>query len=249
MQINSSVNSSINYINTHKKNSEDELNKLSSGKKVSVDDPAMMQIAQALMSDATVMSQGIQNANESVAMLQIADGTLQNVSSMATDMEALQVRASSASLNSEQKGMIQQEFNAKLNAMNDALEGASYNGVSLFGKNFSTSMGDSEISFSIPEISLDGVDFNSTDSMKQLRDSINSAMSEIGSSTNAFSSSINNLMEQKINSLSAYSQMADVDIAESVNNFKKEDLLTNASLFAQAQQNNLDQNRISSLLA
>jgi flagellin len=239
----------INYLNNHTNNTKKSLDEISSGKKIQADDPAMMQIAQALMSDATVMSQGIQNANESVAMLQIADGVLQNVSKTATNLEALNVRANSAALNSDQKAMLESEYNSQVKAINDSLASASYNGISLFGNNFTTSLGDSEISFSIPQLDTSSLEFGNSDALKEFRDSINSAISEIGSAQNGFESSIKSLFQNKTSTLSAYSQMADADIAQSVNDFKKEDLLTQTTLFAQAQQNNLDQNRIASLLA
>ena len=248
MQVNNTQSTSLNYINTHKKESEKELNKISSGRQISNMDPAMMQIAQALMSDATVMAQGIQNANENVAMLQIADGTLQNVSKMATDLEALNVRANSAALNSDQKAMLQSEFNAQVKAINDAMSQASYNGQSLFGKNFTTSLGSSEISVSIPELDTSKLELGNSDALKEFRDALNSAFSSIGSGMNAYESSINSLLTNRTNTLAAYSQMADTDIAQSVSNFQQENLLTQTSMFAQAQQNNIDQQRVMGLL-
>ncbi len=240
--------STLNYINTHKKNADEELNKIGSGTKVKATDAAMMQIAQALMSDATVMAQGIQNANESVAMLQIADGVLQSVSETATNLEALNVQANSASLNADQRKMLQQEFNAQVQSINDAMAQASYNGQSLFKKSFTTSLGESEISITIPELSTIGLELGNTDALKEFRDAINTAFSEIGSSTNAFVSSINSLLVTRTNTLAAYSQMADTDMAESVDKFKNENLLTQTAIYAQAHQNRIDQERVMGLL-
>ncbi len=247
MKINN-TSTSLNYINTHKKNTEDELNKIGSGKKVDVTDAAMLQIAQALMSDATVMAQGIQNANESVAMLQIADGVLQSVSEMATNLETLNVRANSASLNADQKKMLQSEFNAQVKAMNDAMSSASYNGMSLFGKSFTTSMGSSEIGFSIPELPTSSLELGNSDALKEFRDSLNAAFSEVGSSTNAFVSSINSLLVTRTNTLAAYSQIADTDMAQSSATLQNEELLTQSALYAQAHQNQMNQQRVAALL-
>jgi len=247
MKINT-TNNSLNYINTHQKKSSYELGKIASGKKVDATDPAMMQIAQALMSDATVMAQGIQNANESVAMLQIADGVLQNVSKMATNLEALNVRANSAALNSDQKRMLQSEFNAQVKAINDSFASASYNGKPLFGKNLSTSLGNSEISVSIPKISTQELALGNSDALKNFRDAINAAFSEIGSGVNAFVSSTNSLLVARTNTLAAYSQIADTDMAQSVLSFKNENLLTQTALYAQAHQSQINQERVAALL-
>lgn len=248
MKINNTQTASLNYINAHKKNTDHDLNKIGSGKKLENTDAAMMEIARALMSDATIIGQGIQNANENVAMLQIADGTLQNVSKMATKLEELNVRANSASLNENDKQMLKKEFDAQVKAINDALSGASYNGQSLFGKNFTTSTGKGEVNISIPKLDTSKLSFGDDDALKEFRKALDDAFSYIGSGTNAFHSTINNLLVTRTNTLAAYSQMADTDVAQSVNEFQREDLLTKSSLFAQAHQNRLNQERVNALL-
>ena len=249
MKINNTQSTSLNYINLHKKKANEALGDTAKGTKVEATDAAMMQIAQALMSDATVMAQGIQNANENVAMLQIADGVLQNVSDITTNLEALNVRANSASLNSDQKRMLAEEFNAQVKAIKDAVGSASYNGTPLFGKSFTTSLGKSEISVTIPEIKTDGLELGNDDALKAFRDTINEAFSNIGSGMNAYSSSINTLLVARTNTLAAYSQMADTDLAQSVSDFKNNDLLTQTGMFAQAQQHRINQERVLGLLS
>ena len=246
MQINSST--TLNSISFHKNETDKSLNSISSGKKEEIS-PAMQQIANMMMSDASVMGQGVQNGNESVAMLQIADGVLQNVSKMTTDLETLNVRANSAALNSDQKAMLQNEYNAQVKAINDAMSSASYNGQSLFGKDFTTSMGSSSLSFSIPELDTSNLQLGDSESLKNFRDGINDAFSSIGSSTNAFTSSINNLLSSQTNTLTAASNISDADMAESITKFQQEDLMTQASILAQAHSNSINQDRVSALLA
>ncbi|SFV52024.1 Flagellin C [hydrothermal vent metagenome] len=249
IKITNAKSATLNYINEQKKKSAHELDKIGSGTKVKATDAAMIQIAQALMSDATIMSQGIQNTNDNVAMLQIADGVLQNVSKTTTRLEELNVRANSASLNADQRKMIESEFNAQVKSMSDAMSQASYNGQPLFGKNFTTSLGKSEISVTIPELNTDALSLGDSDALKAFRESINDAASEIGSGMNAYTSAINSLLTTRTNTLAAYSQMADTDIAKSVDNFKNENLLTQSALFTQAHSNKVNQERIQTLLA
>ena len=246
MQVNSST--TLNSISFHKNETDKSLNSISSGKNEEIS-PAMQQIANMMMSDASVMSQGVQNANESVAMLQIADGTLQNVSAMTTDLETLNVKANSAALSSDQKAMIQSEYNAQVKAINDAMSSASYNGQSLFGNDFTTSMGESSLSFSIPELDTSNLQLGDTEALKSFRTSINDAFSAIGSSTNAFTSSIDSLLANQTNTLASASNISDADMAESVTKFQQEDLMTQAAILAQAHTNNLNQDRVSALLA
>ena len=249
MKINNTKTATLNYVNEHKKKTDEELGKIGSATKIKATDAAMMQIAQALMSDATVMAQGIQNANENVAMLQIADGVLQSVSQTTTHLQELEVRASSASLNADQKKMIEAEYNAQVKAMNDAISQASYNGQSLFGKSFTTSFGDSEINVTIPELSTGELALGNSNALDIFKEQITTAASEIGSGMNAYTNSISSLLVARTNTLAAYSQMADTDMAESVSSFKNENLLTQSALFAQSHTNKLNQERIQALLA
>jgi flagellin len=110
-------------------------------------------------------------------------------------------------------------------------------------------MGESEISFTIPKLDTSSLAIEDSDSIKAFRDAINDAYSSIGSAQNGFESSINSLLVARTNTLAAYSQMADTDIAKSVSDLKNGDLLIKSGLYAQAHQKNIDQNRIAALLA
>jgi flagellin len=182
-------------------------------------------------------------------MLQIADGTLQSISEGATRLVELNVRANSAALNSDQRQMLQSEYDAQVTAMNGAMQQASYNSQPLFGKSFSTSLGNTEINFTIPSLDTSNLSLGDNDALELFRQSIESAFSQIGSSQNQFSSSLNALFETRSNTLKAYSQIADTDIAQSVSDLKDQNLLTQSALFAQAHQQDINKNRVSALLA
>lgn len=238
-----------NSIGAHKKKADEELAKIGSGTKVKATDAAMMQIAQALMSDATVMAQGIQNANENIAMLQIADGVLRGVSATTIHLQELEVRANNATLNAEQKQMVEAEYNAQVKAMGDAVSQASYNGMPLFGRNFTSSLGDREISVTLPDLKSDTLALGKNEALQAFRESVDNALSEIGSGMNAYVSSVTSLLSARTNTLAAYSQMADTDMAKSVSSFKNENLLTQSALFMQSHAQELDRERIRTLLA
>ena len=236
-------------LQTHTQNTKKATNELSSGKKDLSLDPAMMMIAQALLSDATVFSQGIQNANESVAMLQIADGTMQNISQSTADLAALNVRYNSAALNSDQKAMLSQEFSAQVSAIDDMMQSSSYNGMSLFGKSVTTSLGDATLSTTIPSLDTSTLEIGNSDALEAFTKALTMAQSEVGSGINALSSATKNLFTQKSTTLSSYSQIADADIAQSVSDLQKSDLLMQSATLAQANSNKLDTNRVLALLA
>ncbi|MEA1917667.1 MAG: flagellin [Campylobacterota bacterium] len=248
MQINNNT-PFLNSINLNKEKEDKELNKIGSGDQLELDDAAMVSIANALMSDANVLSQGAQNVNNGVSMMQIADGALQNMSEMATNLEALNVASNNAGLSSTQRDALQSEFNSNVDSMKQSMQSATFNGNSLFGRDASLSIGSGDIDISIPNVELDGVEMSSAQSIEGLRDSINSAISSVGSTTSALTSAGDNLYATINSTTAAYSQIADTDMAESVMKFKNSDLLLNASTIALAQKNELDQNRVLSLIA
>jgi flagellin len=248
MQVNSNT-PFFNSINLQKDKEEKELNKIGSGNQLQMDDAAMVSIANALMSDATVLSQGAQNANTGVSMMQIADGALKSMSEAATNLEALSVASNNAGLSSTQRAALQDEFNANVDVMKSSMENATFNGNSLFGRNMSLSIGNSEIDISVPNVNLDGLELNSSNSIESLRDSLNSAISTVGSNTTSLVSSQQNLYSAINVTSEAYSKIADTDVGESVMKFKNSELLLNASTLAQAHKNELDQNRVISLIA
>ncbi len=240
MNVSKTAPNSLLSINTHKQKEKESIEELSSGNKIKISDAAMMQIAEALLSDASVMSQSLQNANESIAMLQIADGVLQNISKGATKLQELNVRANSASLNSDQRAMLQKEFTAQKNAMNDAIQSATFQNKPLFGSDMQN--------INIPKLSPDALSLGDTNAIEEFVKSIESAAQEIGSGINEYVSSINNLLVSRTNTLAAYSQMADTDMAKSVTLLEKEGLLEQSTLYTQAHKNEMDTQRLQALL-
>ena len=222
-------------LHSHLKSTEKELQKIASGKKTGPSDAASMQIAQAMMSDAAVMGRQIQNGNENIAMLQIAGGVAQNISEAAIRLGELNVRANSASLNADQKAMLQKEFDAQTKGMQEMIQSASFNGKRLFGE-------------SLPSLDVTGLQLGDGEALESFVKTLQTTISDIGSRVNAFTSEINNLLGRRSNTLFAYSQIADTDIAESVSDFKNEHLLAQSALFARAHNRALDQARIEELL-
>lgn len=121
-----------NYINQNKSAAQEALSKIAASRELSGKDSANLLIADALGSQISSLSQGVQNSNEAVGMLQIADSTLSTVSQNADRLNELSVRYNSAALNNQQKDMLTSEFNATQRAMQDAISTTTYNGQPLF---------------------------------------------------------------------------------------------------------------------
>lgn len=237
MKVDKATQLSAMHLKAHHQKTKETIEETASGNKLKITDAAMMQIAQALLSDASVMSQSIQNANENIAMLQIANGALQNIAKGATRLQELNVRANSATLNDDQRAMVRKEFAAQQRAMHDAMQSATFNNKPLFE------------SASIGTLPLDDLSLGDTDAMERFTKSLQEITSSIGSEMNQHISSIDTLLVTRTNTLAAYSQMADTDIAKSVTTLKKEELSIQTASYAHAHGNVMDAQRVQTLLS
>ena len=246
MQINSSISSS--YMNMKEKNIQSSLNKISSGKNQQLDDATLALISDSLGNNIGALSQGLANANDATSMIQIASGVLQNVSQNTQDLNNLSVKANSAALSNDQKAMLNTQADAIKSTMQQSLNGATYNGQQLFGQNLNFSLGNSTISASLPSLDTSSLDINTQSSITDFMKSVQNAQSQVGSASNALSSSTDSLLTQ-INSLSsAKSQVSDSDIAQQLNNFSQNNLMLNASLITQAHRSSINSAMVSQLL-
>lgn len=249
MQVNNTLNaqSTIN-INQQKKGIENDLSNISSAQKSNVEDPAMMMIAHAMMSDILTDGQGVMNANDAISMMQIVDSTLTNVAQMSTHLNELSVASNSAALNSSQKNMLSAEFNATVTAMNDAMSQTTFNSKPLFGEALSFSLGDGEISARVGEINTQSLSMDSQESIENFMRSLENVRNEVGATSNALESSINVMLTEMTQKSAARSQMNDVDIAKAVSSFESNGMKLNMATIAQSHQNDILATRMQTLL-
>lgn len=238
-----------NYINQNKNAAQEALSKIAASRQLSGKDSANLIIADALGSQISSLSQGVQNSNEAVGMLQIADSTLNTVSQNADRLNELSVRYNSAALNDEQKDMLTSEFNATQKAMQDAISATTYNGKSLFSESMSFETGSGMIAVSalqtqgLSELSID----NSQD-IQSFIQNVDSTRSDIGSSLQEFEVSITNSLSALSNLTGSASNIEETPLDKIINDFAKGDLKLQSSLITQAHQNEMLQQRVTALL-
>ena len=132
MNIGNSFNTqTTNYINQNKTNAEETLSKIGAVRELSGKDNANLIIANSLNLQTSTLTQEIQNSNETIGMMQIADSAVSNISLNTEKLNELSVRSNNAALNSDQQQMLAQEFKATKDAMQDIVDTTSYNGQSL----------------------------------------------------------------------------------------------------------------------
>ena len=234
------------------------LAKLSAGQRINsaADDASGMAIADGMSAQVRGLGQAIQNSNNAVGMVQVADGAMQEYSNILTDVRDLTLKASSPIMNSSNKAIIQNEIDGLLSSANNIINTTSYNGINLLSGNndfsFQTGANAGEninINFGDASSILPDVDVSNSASIEESLKNIDSAlesagtiMTNLGAGQNALESNVRNITVSRINTAAAESQIRDLDFAEESANFNKNKILEQTGIFALTQKNAVQAN-------
>lgn len=238
MKISSSGNTQIlNTITQNKSNTDTVLEKIAATKELKGTDSASLIISDALSSQISSLTQNVQNANETISMYQIADSSLQAIQSGAEKLNDLSVRYNSASLGSDQKAMLKQEFDAINSAMQDIAEQTTYNGQNMLSSNYGLDV------TGLNELSVDD-----QEGIANFRENLSTLMQTASDQINSASSNITNSLTAITNLSSANSQIAETPLDQKITQMKSDEIKLTSSVLAQVHQNSMMQQSISALL-
>ena len=135
MAMNASRNLGIAYGNL-----SDSVRKLSSGLRVnsSADDAAGLAIRELMRSDVATLNQGVRNANDAISLIQTADGALGVIDEKLIRMKELAEQAATGTYNSDQRLMIESEYQAMASEITRIANSTDFNGVHLLNGNLSS---------------------------------------------------------------------------------------------------------------
>lgn len=107
--------------------------RLSSGLRVgtAADDAAGLAIREMMRADISSINQGVRNANDAISMIQVADGALQVVDEKLIRMKELATQAATGTYTSDQRLIINSEFQAMASEINRISEATNFNGIRL----------------------------------------------------------------------------------------------------------------------
>ncbi len=110
------------------------LGKLSSGKRIvdAADDAAGLAIAASLNADALALDQAVRNANDGIAIVQIADGALSKLTDLLSRGVTLAEQAASDTVGTNEKQTLNVEYRQILNELNRVVSVANFKGQRLF---------------------------------------------------------------------------------------------------------------------
>lgn len=139
------VNNNIPGINTQRhigvnnRDLETRLERLASGKRINNadDDASGLVISEGFRAQITGMTMGVRNAEMGSNLLQVAEGSLSEVSSMLIRMRELAVQSANSTMNNSNRESIEAEVNQLKQEVDRIAQSSVYNGQSLL-----TGMGD-----------------------------------------------------------------------------------------------------------
>lgn len=233
--------------------------KLSSGYKVNraADDAAGLSISEKMRNQIRGLNQAVSNAEDGVALIQTAEGNMNEIHSILQRMGELATKAANDVNASEDRATINDEMKELKDEIDSISKKAEFNGTKLLngsmasGKYLQVGAKSGEnMQIKIEEMSASGLSVkdisvsshsNASSAMTAITSAIktvSSARSELGAKQNRLEYTINNLKNYSENLQSAESGIRDTNMATEMVNYSKSTILQQAaqSMLAQANQ-------------
>ena len=121
---------------------ETAFERLSTGKRVNsaIDDAAGLAIGKNLESRVSGLNQAIRNTNDGISMVQIAEGAMDEATSILQRMRDLAVQAANDSLGTAERAHVETETDKLITALENAFDQATFNGIDLIDTNAAVSL-------------------------------------------------------------------------------------------------------------
>lgn len=222
-------------------------------------DAAGLSIANKLSAHVSGLGQAIMNANDSIGMLQVADGALSGYNDNMDKVRVLTLQASNGTMSDDDRGAIQKEIDGLLKSSDDIAKSTSFNGIKLLdgsggsfgngtfvtqtgadgGVTQSVKLGDAKVASLVGtvDVTTQASALSAIDTVDNAKSKIGDIRSTIGASQNQLESTIRNISVTQLNSASAESQMSDVDFAAESANFSQKSMSAQIGSFVQSQAN------------
>ncbi len=271
IKTNTAANSALIYLNKNSREQSSSLAKLSSGSRIvrASDDAAGLAVGASLRADTSTLKQAAVNSIQAQSVLQTADGALARVGDILQRMKSLTAQAVSGSVDATSRGFIDQEYD-QLKAEAIAIgTGTTFNGTALLTGNYNATNNVATFQVGIAVTETIVADLTTVvvtaavmtslaantntaanaiaaaplvdadiDRVSAHRATVGSLLSRFQYRSDVIDSSIENLE-------SASSAIMDVDIAAEQSNLTTRQVLTEASIAALSQANQMKSSLLS----
>jgi flagellin len=253
------------------------LERLSTGLRINraSDDAAGLSVSEQMRTQVTGLQVAKRNAQDGIALLNIAEGAVNEIEAMLQRMRELAIQSSNDTLTTTERSYTNQEYQALISEIDRITTVTQYNTQTLldgriesFGAAGSASSilhigpngkNADRISVSIQGTSSGALTVGGSSLTSQARaetailsidtaiNSVNKLRSDLGAFINRLDHAINNLDKQTHNTQSAESAIRDVDFADESSQFTRHQILTQSATAMLAQANQVPQNVLSLL--
>lgn len=243
------------------------LERLSSGYRInkSADDAAGFAISENLRAKTRGLNQAKRNANDGISLVQVAEGSLNEVNNILVRLRELSVQAASDTLGSKEKGFLEKEYVQLVDEIDRISQTTEFNGLTLMsdeaasaelsvqvgynGESHDTiklklsdsNQGISATSLGIRDSGLSGESREDiAANLGVLDDALTKVASQrasLGASQSRLTSAINNLSINTESLQAANSRIRDVDFAEETAKLTQSRIMSQASLSVLSQAN------------
>jgi flagellin len=256
LQANNSATVAEMYFNQSQSAIQGSFTKLSSGYRINsaADDAAGLGIAKSLNAQVQSYTVASQNAADAVSMVQTADGSADQITSLLTRMRELAVEAQNGTMSSNDVTNLNTEYTQDLSEIDRVAGDATFNSHALLAGTSNTvsfqvginGTASDQISVSFGGLDSTGLGVNGTSvSSSNILSTIDAAMQTLSSTRAGFGAAMNRLQDASAaidstsqNLSAALSTVQDVDVASETANLAREQVLAQAgaSVLAQANQ-------------
>lgn len=227
-------------------------------------DPAGLGISEGMKARIRSMGQAARNANDSISMIQVAEGGLSTIQSMAARMKELALQSANDTLGEEDRARVDSEFQQMKREIKRIIESNQFNGRKTLdnnagiyefqvgihsdgpGERVQYDMG--KVLRSAERVSLGSESVRSKASSHSALSSVNSMLTEVsgaraflGAIQNRVQSTVTNLNISKENTVAANSRIRDTDYASETANKAITGIKTDASASFVAQANRISE--------
>ena len=244
------------------------IQKIASGLRIpnAAADPAGLAVSKMMEAENVSFQQALRNTNDGVSMVQTAEGTLDQGTQILTRMRELSVQSSNGIYNSEDRAIMDTEFQ-ELSQEFDRISGnANFNDIDLFSSSGTVSIqvgGDAnpsnQIDINLGNLAMDsttlgfaGASLSSQGGAEGAISQIDTALeglserrAELGATQNRLTSSYDSVTNYSENLVAANAQISDLDYALESSVNSQFLLRQKAMLAAQAQAKQMSENAMS----
>jgi len=242
---------------------EAEFSKLSSGKRItkSADDAAGLAIAKKLEAETKGLRMASRNANDAISLVQVAEGGLNETSSILTRLRELSIQAASDTVGDAERGYLSLEYEQLVQEADRISKTTQFNGRSLLkgvgeviqfqvgaygGQENIIELDGGAIDSSAESLGISGTDVRDKQDAVANLEVIDAAIGRVsafranfGSLQSRLTSTVNNLDTAVVNQEAARSRIEDVDVAASTAALASAQIRSAASTATLAQANQI----------